>query len=1234
MPRPERVIDPADGAVQRFAVELRALRRAAGNPGYRELARRVHYSATTLAEAAGGARLPSLPVTLAYVRACGGDVAAWEERWQAAAAELETHTAANGADARPPYLGLAAYGPQDADRFCGRDRMLAVLVERLGRQRFVAVVGASGSGKSSLLRAGLLPALAAADAFTLLFTPGAHPLHECGVRLGAELGVAPGKLVADLGEHQRNLGLAMRQLLLARPSGSEAILVVDQFEEVFTLCADAAERERFIAALVGAASDADNRVRVVLGLRADFYAVCARQPMLVDSLQDAQVLVGAMGDEELREAVTRPATRAGLVVDDALVATILAEAAGQPGALPFVSHALWETWQKRSDGSLTLAAYEASGGVRGAIAQTAEREYDGFGPEERWTARRIFLRLTALGDGTEDTRRPIGRAELDGVADPSVIAGVLDRLAEARLIVLDEDTVQVAHEALIRAWPRLHRWLIDDRSDLVVHRRLTEAARVWDALDRDQGALYRGAQLEAATAWAQRHPREPNLLEQAFLQAGQELRRAEEQTARSRVRLLHRLLATMAVLLILALLGGVTAVWRGVEAREQQVITLARHLAGESRLLSSTDPDLAALLAITAFRLHPDAESRGSLLSAAAVPRRTQLDTGTRGAYGLDFSRDGTMLAAAQDGGDVSLWSPRTRTRVAMLPGRGGVAFRVAFSDDGKRLATLASTPDGRVIAVWDVPARRKLAERTIAVPAPALDLSPDGRTVAVGTGNGEIALWDWARDSWVAHRGQGRAQPIRALAYSPDGRLLASVSLGRGRPVVWDAATVTPLAELDAEEVHELAFAPAGRTLATTSDRNGVRLWDLDEPAKPKVTWSLPKQPTYGWSISAPVRGRIAVADENGSVTVWDIGRREPLFSYQDRGITETTALALSEDGTTLASSGFGRFIALRSPLLPPFAGHTTPVNDLAAEGRTIASAGDDGTVRLWDPGGRQAGVLTGHGDQVMALALSGNGRLLAALTRDHTITLWDVAARRRHGPVIRFAGLGASTDVALDATGDRLAATAMRQFLWDRGAEVPAAGSAPDTVTAVAFSPDGRLLVFAAPNGRLIVRDPAAGRDRRLIETGQGALQDVAISPDGRLAASAGADRTVKLWALADGAPVATLSGHSRPVSAVSFSADGRRLASASEDQTVLVWDVASGQRTEILSGHQSAVRSLAFLADGSLIAGADDGRIIRWGFDADASVSALCKAVGRDLTERERQAYDVLIRHEPVC
>ncbi|MFC5833752.1 WD40 repeat domain-containing protein [Nonomuraea insulae] len=1237
-------MDPQDGPVQSLAWELRRLREQAGSPSYRRLSQRAHFSASTLAEAAKGERLPSLAVTLAYVTACGGDPAEWEARWRAAAREpAAPEVLDDPADGEmSPYPGLVAFQPEQAELFFGRARLVGEVLDRAALRSVVAVFGASGSGKSSLLRAGVVGRIAREPRLSarwrvVLMTPTAAPMEALAQQVAKLAGTdAP----AGLGEDPSALDVAIRNVLATGPDDVRVLLVVDQFEEVFTLCAREDERVRFVEALVDAARGPGRRATMVLGVRADFLPHLTQYPGLVEVLaHDGQILVGLMPEEELREVIVMPAAGAGLSVDADLLATLLAEAAAEPGALPLISHALRETWRHRTGSALTLDAYRGTGGVRGAIAQSAEETYDAFTAGQRRTCRAVLLRLCALGEGTEDTRRPIARSELDGVADASLTTTVLRGLVAARLVVVDGDTVELAHEALIRAWPRLHRWLTDDRADLVVHRRLTEAALVWDSLDRDQGALYRGAQLEAAAAWAERHPQEPNLLERAFLRAGHELRQAEERTARRRIRLLRRLLVAMAVLLVLALLGGVTAVRSGIEAREQQVITLARHLSGESRLLSSTDPDLAALLAIAAFRLHPDAESRGSLLSAAAVPRRTQLDTGERGAYGLDFSRDGTLLAAAQDGGDISLWSPRTRTRVATLAGPGFYAFRAAFSDDARRLTTASLTSDGGLITVWDVPARRRLAERTFAVAPLAIDLSPDGTTVAVGTGNGEIALWDWARDSWVAHPRQGRTEPIRepirALAYSPDARLLVSVGLTSGKPVVWDAATVTPQAELDAEEVHELTFATAGRTLATTSDRKGVLLWDLDEPAKPRMTWRLPGRPTYAWSISAPVRGRIAVADENGAVTVWDIPRREPVFSYQDRGLTETAAIALSEDGSTLAIAGFGRHITLHSPILPPFAGHTTPVNDLAAGGRAIASAGDDRTVRLWDSGGRQVSVLTGHGDQVMALALSGNGSLLAALTRDHTVTLWDVATLRRRGQAIRFTGMGAATDVALDATGDRVAATAVRQFLWDRGAEVPAAGgSAGDTVSAVAFVPGGRLLVFGCPNGRLIVRDLATGRDHQVIETGQGAVQDVAISPDGRLAATAGADRTVKLWSLADGAPVATLGGQSRPVSAVGFSPDGRRLAAASEDQTVQVWDVASRRRTEILSGHQSAIRSLAFLADNSLIAGADDGRIIRWAFDADAAVAVLCRAVGRDLTEREWRAYDAFITPEPVC
>ncbi|MGH8904379.1 MAG: AAA family ATPase, partial [Egibacteraceae bacterium] len=365
-----------------------------------------------------------------------------------------------------PYMGLAAFQAEDAERFFGREQLVAELVVRLSESPFLAVVGPSGSGKSSVLRAGLLPAiwngaLPGADVWTtIVLTPGAHPLEELAAQLGVESGVAAGTLLADWQAEPSRLRLAVRQMLVRAPAGACLLLLVDQLEEIFTLCRDEAERRGFVHALASLADEADSQAIVVLGIRADFYGRCAEYPELVAVVQDRQVLVGPMATAELREAITGPAARAGLVLEPGLVETVLADLGGEPGSLPLLSHALFATWQRRRGLTLTLAGYRDAGGVRQAIAQTAESVYGELDLAQQTVAKDVFLRLTALGEGTEDTRRRVSRAEL---YDGSDVEMVLDRLAEARLVTLGEDSVEVAHEALIREWPTLRRWLTDDR---------------------------------------------------------------------------------------------------------------------------------------------------------------------------------------------------------------------------------------------------------------------------------------------------------------------------------------------------------------------------------------------------------------------------------------------------------------------------------------------------------------------------------------------------------------------------------------------------------------------------------------------------------------------------------------------------------------------------------------------------------------------------------------------------
>ncbi|WP_143467183.1 helix-turn-helix domain-containing protein, partial [Lentzea kentuckyensis] len=419
MPRTERPLDSEDTELGSFAADLRKLRDKAGKPSYRTLASRAHYSAATLSDAAGGRKLPSLAVTLAYVKACDGDEQEWEQRWRAIAAPPEPTGEA-------PYVGLQAFQQEDAARFFGREKLTAKLVELTSARPFVGVFGASGSGKSSLLRAGLLPHLERA----LIFTPGVQPLDECAVRIAQVTGDSAVVLSSELTDPAA-LGLIARQ--------HDLVLVIDQFEEIFTLCGPA-QRDWFVQALVSAP-------HVVIGVRADFYGHIGRHPELVEALEGAQLLVGPMTTDELRRAIVEPALHVGAAVETALVTRLVADVAGQAAVLPLVQHVLAETWHRRRGMTLTLVGYEEAGGVEHAIARTAEAVYSQLTEEQRQTARRIFLRLIALGEGTEDTKRRATRADLD--------AEVLEHLANARLVTLTEHHAELTHEALIRSWPRL-----------------------------------------------------------------------------------------------------------------------------------------------------------------------------------------------------------------------------------------------------------------------------------------------------------------------------------------------------------------------------------------------------------------------------------------------------------------------------------------------------------------------------------------------------------------------------------------------------------------------------------------------------------------------------------------------------------------------------------------------------------------------------------------------------------
>ena len=926
-------MDAGDTPLLRFAADLRKLREAAGNPVYRELGRRSHYSAPALSEAAGGRKLPTLAVTLAYVAACDGDTVLWEQRWREVAADKEP-PAEPAVEAEAPYLGLSPFRIGDADRFHGRDALLAELREQVADRRFVGVFGASGSGKSSLLHAGLA-AVARREGVDgggpqplLLLSPGKHPLEQCAVRLAKLTGESAATLKDEFVADPARLHVRVLEALASRPGDVDLLLVVDQFEEVFTLCADPAERTAFVRALVAAATAEHSRARVVLGVRADFLGHCGDHPELRTALRGGQVLVGPMTADELREAITKPAAAAGCTVETALLVRLVAEAGNQPGALPLVSHALRESWRRRRGIAVTLDGYNAAGGIHHAIARTAESVYDCLDPNQRAVAKQILLRLTALGEGTADTKRRLTLDELDD--DPAVRA-VLDELVRARLVTMDQDTVEITHEALIQHWPRLRSWLADDRDSLRTHRQVADDAAVWESLRRDPDALYRGTRLAQARELAETAL---TMRERDFLTASLAAESAQQAAARRKTRVQRVLLVVLAVLLLVTTIATVTATKANQEISAQRDIVLAQQVADQAVAMRRDHPDLAAQLALAAYRMSPTEHNRDALIGAVAVS----------------------------------------------LVGHGEDVAAVAYSRDGKLLATGSFD---RTVRLWDVsdPASPELLSVIIASgnTIDAVAISPDGTLLATGGGDHSVRLW--SLDDLQHHPGGlvitykldgpgqlaelfGHQDNVSSLAFSPDGHTLASASYDH-TVKLWDVASRTELRTLTGHDgnVKSVAFSPDGRFLVTSSDDKTVRRWDLATPGASTVIGR--HDDLVGAVAVSPDSRLVASGSDDHTVRLWTpAGQALTVL----KGHTDVvSSLAFGPDGRTLASGGFDHTVRLwdtgnlgaatESAVLT---GHTGTVDAIAfsPDGHTLATASDDHTAQLWetDPARAQA--------------------------------------------------------------------------------------------------------------------------------------------------------------------------------------------------------------------------------------------------------------------------------------
>ena len=1032
---------------------------------------------------------------------------------------------------------------------------------------------------------------------------------------------------------------------LGFPRAIRCLVVIDQFEELFTSGVTKGEQVRYIDTLLAAAAPkTDSRIHVVITLRADFYSQCWVHQELPKRIAANQFAVQRMSKEQLREAIEKPLTLAGVHAEPGLVDTLLAEVGDEPGNLPLLEHALEQLWEKRTSGMITNAAYEEIGRLKGSLRKHADQAYQTLGDEKkRAIARKILVRLTQLGEGSQDTRRRAPKAELiasaGGEAEGEL---VLNKLVSARLITVGEeqqtrrDVVEVAHEALIREWPLLREWVSEDREDLRVERAILQAAGEWKTFGKDSGALLKGARLIQAEEWSARHARELPKEASEFLRASiadrdeelqkekdrqqeqidsakrlsaeAEARAVAEQRAResaegralseARVAEAARKSATrttwFSAALAFLLFGSLVLVWY---AQRQRAVAESRQLASQAEEAQNNGDPLTGLkLAIQAGRRYKTEEAYRALSSALSYPRPVLIiKGGTKFPPSVDISPDGTRVASASGDNTAQVYAVDTGRLLAKLSGHKEVVTNVSFSLDGKRAVTVSNDKTARI---WDSDSGRLVAtlighqDRVYHA-----EFSKDGKQVVTDGADHTARVWDAESGrSMVVLKGD--QEDFYLSSFCPDGKTVVTNEVGTAR--IWDTNSGRSLVALKADGSGSTFSEDCKRRL-TFGGQSYARLWDTMNGHLITTMRGTPQGNVV--AALSPDKELAIIAGGDDTAQVWTVEKGELLGSLSGHQ-KKINSVAFSEDGKLLITASddkTARVWGLTDEEAMPsttLTGHQSGVvyAFFSQNGKRLVTASNDGMARVWNLDSGRGRMILGDQEESSRVFISPSGK--RAITIDDMVRVRDAQS----GEVVSMLGSYErrnGVDALFSEDNKRVLIKRLGGMeVWDvdSGRLFLKLSQDQSCGYSAALSENGKRLANICKDNTVNIWDVD---NRRLIATLRGHEKDVyrvLFSPDDKLVLTASKDMTARIWDAESGYSLVTLMGHEGTVDNAAFSPDSKHVVTASQDKTARVWDAKSGRPLVTLKGHQDFVNTAVFSPDGRWVVTASADKTAR--------------------------------------